>query len=183
MTNPASRDTRKLVAAMAFAAERHRGQRRKDAEASPHINHSVALAAVLADEGGIDDADVLCAARLHGIIEDTDTTADEIAQCFGNRITDIALEASDDKSLAKDERKRRQIAHAPRLSHAAKLVKRTDKICNLCDILTMPLSDRPLQRRQAYFDWAAAVVDGLRGVHPELERIFDGPYVRKEAMA
>ena len=37
-----------LLRALAFAAERHSGQRRKDAAASPYINHPIALADVLA---------------------------------------------------------------------------------------------------------------------------------------
>ena len=39
--------TRKVFAALAFAAHKHRDQRRKDAEASPYINHPIALANLL----------------------------------------------------------------------------------------------------------------------------------------
>ena len=52
-----------FVKAVAFAADKHRNQRRKDAEASPYINHPIALANVLANEGGVDDVTVLCAAE------------------------------------------------------------------------------------------------------------------------
>lgn len=48
-----------LVQAMAFAADKHRNQRRKDAEASPYINHPIALANVLANEGGLKATDVV----------------------------------------------------------------------------------------------------------------------------
>jgi guanosine-3',5'-bis(diphosphate) 3'-pyrophosphohydrolase len=64
-----------FVKAVAFAADKHRNQRRKDADSSPYINHPVALANVLAIEGGIDDVTVLGAAVLHYTIEDTKTTA------------------------------------------------------------------------------------------------------------
>ena len=67
---------------MAFAANKHRNQRRKDAEASPCINHPIALANVLANEGGVQDVKVLCAAVLHDTIEDTETTADELRAAF-----------------------------------------------------------------------------------------------------
>ena len=40
-----------LLKALAFAAHKHRDQRRKDPEASPYINHPIALAEVLAGEG------------------------------------------------------------------------------------------------------------------------------------
>lgn len=53
-----------FVKAVAFAADKHRNQRRKDAEASPYINHPIALANVLANEGGVDDVTVLCAAPM-----------------------------------------------------------------------------------------------------------------------
>lgn len=44
-------DTGLLLRALAFAAERHSRQRREDAAASPYINHPIALADVLANEG------------------------------------------------------------------------------------------------------------------------------------
>ena len=40
-----------LLKALAFAAHKHRDQRRKDPEASPYINHPIALADVLVNEG------------------------------------------------------------------------------------------------------------------------------------
>ena len=42
-----------LIQAVAFAAVKLRNQRHKDAEASPYINHPIALANVLANEGGV----------------------------------------------------------------------------------------------------------------------------------
>ncbi|MFO1345940.1 MAG: HD domain-containing protein [Rhodocyclaceae bacterium] len=169
----------RLLQAIAFAADKHRDQRRKDANASPYINHPIALANVLANEGGVDDEAVLVAAILHDTIEDTDTTADELRRLFGRRITDIVLEVTDDKALEKAERKRLQVEHAPHISRRAKLVKLADKICNLRDIALSPPAKWPLKRKQAYFDWAKAVVDGLRGVHPKLEHAFDEAFSRR----
>lgn len=168
-----------LLRALAFAAERHSGQRRKDAAASPYINHPIALADVLANEGRVLDVVVLSAAMLHDTIEDTCTTADELAMHFGPRIAAVVVEVSDDRSLDKATRKLRQIEHAPHLSPEAKLVKLADKICNLRDILTSPPVHWPLQRQQAYFDWSAQVIAGVRGIHPQLEALFDTLYARR----
>jgi len=55
-------------------------------------------------------------------------------------------------------------------------VKLADKICNLRDVAATPPVDWLLERRQAYFDWAKRIVDGLRGAHPRLEAIFDAAY-------
>jgi len=162
--------------ALQFAARKHRDQRRKDLEASPYINHPIALADVLWREGHVHDPDVLTAALLHDTIEDTDTTAAELREHFGARVTAIVLEVTDDKSLDKAARKRLQVAHAPKLSRAAKLVKLADKICNLRDMGESPPATWPTSRKREYFDWAKRVVDGLRGVSPRLEQLFDEAY-------
>ena len=168
-----------FIKAVAFAAYKHRTQRRKDVDASPYINHPISLADVLANEGGIDDINVLCAAVLHDTIEDTTTTADELTPIFGAKVTSIVVEVTDDKSLAKEVRKQRQVEHAALISPEAKLVKLADKICNLRDILKTPPSDWSVDRKQTYFDWAAKVVAGLRGVHPGLEAVFDGLFQQR----
>jgi guanosine-3',5'-bis(diphosphate) 3'-pyrophosphohydrolase len=170
-----------LHAAM-FAAEKHKNQRRKDADASPYINHPIALAHVLANVGGVSDADVLCAALLHDTIEDTETTADELRMTFGEAVTGIVLEVTDDKSQLKAERKRLQIEHAAQASPQAKLVKLADKICNLRDILASPPADWSSERKQAYFEWAAQVVSGVRGVNAQLELVFDDLYARRTTL-
>ncbi|MSQ50025.1 MAG: bifunctional (p)ppGpp synthetase/guanosine-3',5'-bis(diphosphate) 3'-pyrophosphohydrolase [Betaproteobacteria bacterium] len=168
-----------LFRALAFAAHKHRDQRRKDAEASPYINHPIALAEVLAGEGGIADAGVLAAALLHDTIEDTATTLAELRAQFGERIAAMVAEVTDDQDLPKAERKRLQIEHAAGISPGAKLVKLADKICNLRDVAGHPPAKWDLQRRREYFEWARRVIDGLRGVHPRLEAAFDAAYLRK----
>lgn len=162
-----------FIRTAAFAAQKHRNQRCKDAAASPYINHPIALCDVLANEGGVYDLTVLCAALLHDTIEDTDTTEHELREQFGERVTSIVLEVTDDKSLDRDVRKRLQIEHAPRLSREARLVKLADKICNLRDMLAAPPAGWSTERRQEYFDWAAQVVAGLGSVNDRLEAVFE----------
>jgi len=137
------------------------------------------LANVLAVECGIDDEEVICGALLHDTIEDTRTTEEELLENFGENITRIVLEVTDDKTLDKMDRKEAQVAHAPHISDQAKLVKLADKISNLRDISASPPFDWSIERKQEYFDWAARVINGLRGVHPELEALFDQVYCKK----
>ena len=165
-----------LLKALAFAAHKHRDQRRKDHEASPYINHPIALADVLVNEGGVSDVEVLCAALLHDTVEDTATTPEELVDAFGSRVARIVAEVTDDKALSKADRKRLQVENAARLSPEAKLVKLADKICNLRDVAERPPEGWDLARRREYFDWAKRVVDGLRGSHPRLEAAFDVAY-------
>ena len=161
-----------LFKALAFSAKKHSNQKRKDIEESPYINHPIALANILAQRWVIDE-NVLCAAILHDTLEDTETTVDELKKHFGEKITSIVLEVSDDKSLDKKVRKQLQIDHAASLSREAKLVKLADKIANITDIINTPPVDWSKARKQEYFAWAKAVVDNLRGVHQGLEGEFD----------
>jgi guanosine-3',5'-bis(diphosphate) 3'-pyrophosphohydrolase len=172
-----------FIKAVAFAADKHKTQRRKDVEASPYINHPIALANVLANEGGIANRDVLCAAILHDTIEDTQTTESELKLAFGDKITSIVMEVTDNKSLNKAERKQQQIAHAPHISIEAKMVKLADKICNLRDIIASPPTGWPLERKLAYFQWSIDVVAGLRGINVKLERVFDDLIIQGEKLA
>jgi len=167
-----------IIKAAQFAAEKHKNQRRKDADASPYINHPLALASVLAVEGGVDDPEMICAALLHDTIEDTQTTAKELISIFGETVTGIVLEVTDDKTLDKTARKEEQVRHAAHSSNKAKLVKLADKISNLRDILASPPADWTSERKREYFDWAARVVAGVRGVHPGLEAIFDDVHAK-----
>jgi guanosine-3',5'-bis(diphosphate) 3'-pyrophosphohydrolase len=177
VTNPTTglsfTQTRKVFQALAFAAHKHRDQRRKDAGASPYINHPIALADILVNEGGIIDHVVLCAAILHDTIEDTETTYEELVVAFGPEIADVVAEVTDDKSLDKAVRKQLQIEHAAHASVRAKLVKLADKTCNLRDIAATPPADWSDERRLGYFDWAEQVVAGIRGANGALEAAFD----------
>jgi len=168
-----------ILRALDFAAFKHRDQRRKDAQASPYINHPIALANVLVGEGGVSEPVVIAAALLHDTLEDTQTTAGELRAAFGDVITRVVEEVTDDKSLLKAERKRLQVEHAATISREAKLVKLADKICNVRDVANHPPAKWDLTRRREYFEWAKAVVDRMRGIHPALERKFDEAYALK----
>lgn len=161
-----------------FADERHSGQSRKDARCTAYIEHPRAVMRILKDVGKVADQDVLIAGLLHDVIEDTPTSSEELCTRFGNRISRIVQEVSDDKRLPKMARKYLQIKGAPFVSREAKLVKLADKICNLKDILESPPEGWSIERKREYFRWAKAVVDGLRGVNVPLEAEFDRIYER-----
>ena len=171
-----------VLKASAFAAHKHRDQRRKGPDASPYINHPIAVANVLANETGITDPIILAAALLHDTIEDTATTRQELEAQFGPHIASVVAEVTDDKSLPKQERKRLQIEHAATLSDPAKLVKLADKICNVRDMSQAPPVNWSLERKAEYFTWAKQVVDPMRGVSPKLEGLFDEAFALRPEM-
>src|SRR3984957_19418400 len=162
-----------LLPALHFAAQKHSRQRRKDSEASPYINHPIAVAEVLSRIRGITDVLTLQSAILHDTIEDTETTPEELEENFGQKVRLIVQELTDDKSLPKQERKRLQVEHAPNLSASAKLIKLADKICNVSEITATQPANWPLERKLEYLDWADKVVSGCRDCSQSLAQQFD----------
>ncbi len=168
-----SNPTTALLEALHFAAAKHRDQRRKDVVASPYINHPIAVARLLASEGGVTDLVTLQGAILHDTVEDTETTPEELERHFGPAVRQLVAEVTDDKGLPKGDRKRLQIEHAPHLSPQAQQIKIADKTANVYDITASPPANWSLDQRREYLDWAEQVVAGCRGCNPSLERFYD----------
>jgi len=162
-----------LLQAVHFAADQHRDQRRKGADASPYINHPIAVAELLASVAGVTDPEILQAALLHDVVEDTQITLADLDREFGARVAGIVAEVSDNKSLQYEERKERQAVDASSLSPEAKLIRVADKICNVYDVGQNPPEGWTPMRRRAYVTWTGRVVDGCRGVSVALEARFD----------
>ena len=140
--------------------------------ASPYINHSIQVAQILAETGGITDTEILAAAVLHDTVEDTETTLNELERLFGARVARVVGEVTDDKTLPKDERKRLQIDHARGISHEGALVKIADKISNVQDIASNPPESWGYKRRLEYLGWARQVVSNCPMVSDSLDRCF-----------
>jgi (p)ppGpp synthase/HD superfamily hydrolase len=101
-------------AAYEKAASAHAGQVRNGSGGLPYIAHPVAVAARLEQYGYGDEA--LAAALLHDVVEDSDTTVEELRREFGERVAGLVAALSDDESIAdyrerKDEHRRRVRAH------------------------------------------------------------------------
>jgi (p)ppGpp synthase/HD superfamily hydrolase len=155
------------------AARWHSNQRRKGIAQEPYINHLLEVASLVAEATGGTDPNVVIAALLHDAIEDQGVTSGVLASEFGQHVADVVMDVSDDKTLPKDERKRKQVVNAGKKSYDAKLVKLADKTSNLRAIASSPAADWSVERRLEYIEWAKAVVAGLRGTSPLLERQFN----------
>lgn len=165
-----------ILRATAFAAEVHTHQRRKGAAAEPYVNHVIEVGAALAGAGA--PLTAILAGLLHDTIEDgasagRPVTEAELSERFGADVASAVVEVTDDKSITKAERKRRQVETAARKSEAARMVKLADKAANLRAIAMSPPPSWDLARKHAYLEWAEAVAAGCRGVNPALERAFD----------
>jgi (p)ppGpp synthase/HD superfamily hydrolase len=116
--------------AYAFAEHAHHGQRRKDGQA--YISHPVRVARLLAGLGYGEE--VLAAALLHDVVEDTPATLAEIRQAFGPRVALLVASVSEDPTLHGAQRKqayREQVRAAP---SDAQAICAADKVCNVEDL-------------------------------------------------
>jgi len=162
-----------ITRACDFAARRHVLQRRKGVAGEPYINHLAEVAALLAEATGGNDAALVAAGFLHDTLEDTETTWEELEALFGPQIAALVGEVTDDKSLPKAERKRRQIAETPAKSVRARVLKIADKTSNLRALASSPPAGWDTARVADYVDWAEKVVAGCRGLNGALEQAFD----------
>ena len=78
-------DRAQIERAFAFACERHADQRRKSGE--DFITHPVEVAKICA--GLRLDTETLCAALLHDTVEDTSASLDEVAELFGDPVSQL----------------------------------------------------------------------------------------------
>lgn len=167
------KDILRILKATEFAADKHRHQVRKDAEATPYIIHPIRLANHLMTVGHVRDPDIIIGALLHDTVEDTETTFEEIEQRFGARVAGFVREVSDDKSLSKETRKQLQIEHAHEKSAGAAQIKLADKLDNLTCLLDAAPVGWETERVDAYFVWAQSVVDQLPWVNLSLKQAVD----------
>lgn len=121
------------------------------------------------------DAELLAAAVLHDVVEDTDVTDADLAERFGKRTAAIVAELTDAPEwaeLSTSERKARQAKKMATASDAARIIKIADQISNIRD-LTTDLNVWPRGRHVTYLASARRVVEACRGVAPGLEAAFD----------
>ena len=120
--------------AAAFAIRAHEGQMRKQTD-MPYILHPLESAA--AAQGLTDDHEIIAAAVLHDVIEDTDCTKEELEKEFGEKISFIVNEVSENKRahLPSEEtweaRKQETVSRLKTSGIPVKTVVLCDKLSNM----------------------------------------------------
>ena len=122
----------KLAAAIDIAAKGHALDQRKH-DGLPYVNHIIEVLNIMI-YGEVTDSDVLIAAVLHDVLEDTDISRHEIKHRFGSDVLTLVDEVTEDKSLTREKRKVGAIATIERASAAALNIKLADLISNMSAI-------------------------------------------------
>jgi (p)ppGpp synthase/HD superfamily hydrolase len=116
-------------AALEKAREAHAGQVRNGSGGMPYVEHPIAVAALL-DEHGYGEA-TLAAALLHDVVEDSDTTLDELREKFGGEVAGLVGAMTDDEEIG--DYRERKAEHRERLAAApveAMAIYGADKLTN-----------------------------------------------------
>ena len=143
-----------------FAKTKHSGKLKKSGVTySKHLEDVVSRLKSL----GVNDEEVLCTGWLHDILEDTDTSFDELFEKFGRRVAVLALsltknkfviDVDDDSSLSLTKKKtlpkkQRQKEYGIKLKESeidAKLIKLCDISANLGDLKNQTISKTKRKR-------------------------------------
>jgi guanosine-3',5'-bis(diphosphate) 3'-pyrophosphohydrolase len=100
--------------ALEQARQDHAGQTRNGSGGMPYVEHPMRVAAIL-DEQGYDE-EVLAAALLHDVVEDSDTTLDELREKFGEVVAGLVGAMTDDEEI--EDYRERKAEHRERLAAA-----------------------------------------------------------------
>jgi len=163
-----------------FAAARHNGQKVPGSEL-PYITHVGAvamevLATLAIDDVANPDLAVACA-LLHDTIEDTETTADEIAAAFGPAVAEGVVALSKDERVPKDERMADSLRRIQEQPREIWLVKLADRTVNM----EPPPAHWSADKRRAYQRQAVAILEQLGSASPSLAARLREKIARYEA--
>lgn len=118
--------------AIAFATEAHEGQFRKGTT-RPFILHPLEVGEIVSSM--TDDAEIIVAAILHDTIEDCEQISEQcILEKFGERVADLVLQESEDKSKTWMERKSHTIEKLKTAPKEIQMIGLADKLSNMRDI-------------------------------------------------
>lgn len=119
-----------IARALAKAAEAHAGQIRNGSGGLPYIEHPRMVAATLAAHDY--EEETLAAALLHDVVEDSDTTVDDLRAEFGDEIAELVAALSDDESI--ESYRDRKDEHRGRIADVdgdALAIYAADKLTNM----------------------------------------------------
>ncbi|MCQ2180530.1 MAG: HD domain-containing protein [Bacteroidales bacterium] len=166
-------DLQRVKDAYALAAEAHKDQKRKSGE--PYIIHPVAVAAIAAEELEL-DANTVCSAFLHDVVEDTPYTVEDIRDRFGNDVAFLVDVVTKRKKKSYENTKQvdnyKQILDSVHYDVRALLVKLSDRLHNMRTLDSMrPDKQMKIAGETDFFYAPLAGRLGLYHVKSELENL------------
>jgi (p)ppGpp synthase/HD superfamily hydrolase len=154
--------TGEIARAVEFAAAHHGDQRRKTGV--PYLEHLLEAVQILVEGAGVTSSDVLVAAVLHDVVEDTPCTPAEVSAEFGPRVAELVSWVTIPDSGPGEDRRSVREAHLRRLREAprdARLVKLADRMSNV-----QTLRDLRRSEQGPYYEQTVAYIVPLAAGEP-----------------
>lgn len=114
--------------AIKYATKKHQGQNRKGKDV-PYIVHPLEVFNILYRMGA--DEKLLVAGLLHDVVEDTDTTANELQKKFGSDVMELVMAHTEDKSLPWKVRKQMGCEVLAKAPKRVQILVLADKLSNI----------------------------------------------------
>lgn len=160
-----------------LAMVEHGGMHLYDAARTPMMEHVGEVAALVEAQGG--SSEMIAAAWLHDVVEDTDVTLEQVGERFGPVVRDLVEGLTDPEGFAGlplAERKRLQAERIRGLNDDVKRIKLCDQLSNVERVLARPPYDWSAEKRLTYVLGARQIVLECRGLWPELDERFEAVY-------
>jgi (p)ppGpp synthase/HD superfamily hydrolase len=132
----------KLEKAIEFASRAHRGHYRKGVSGLPYIVHPMDVLFKVRHLGGITDEDVLAAAVLHDVVEDTGMPLSEIETAFGNRVSCLVGQLTRRFDKNEDLYSEMMLDDIRSMDSDAQVIKLCDRLDNLWEMERTLSKDR-----------------------------------------
>lgn len=133
-----------IAYADAYAEEKHEGQQRRGGD--PYITHPREVANIISSI--TNNPDMIAAALLHDVLEDTNTTESEMKSIFGPTITSLVVELTNDPAADNNPDKSVKdnylIKKMNRMSEEAFTIKLADRLHNVNSAITTKHAQRTL---------------------------------------
>lgn len=160
-----------------LADAKHGGMHIPDKALTPMMEHVSEVATLVESQGGT--SEMIAAAWLHDVVEDTDVTLDQVGEWFGPSVRALVDGLTDPEDFAAkplEERKRLQAERIRDLSEDVKRIKLCDQLSNVRRVLAKPPNDWSLEVQFTYIQGARNIVMECRGLWPALDEQFDAIY-------
>ena len=123
--------------ALEFAREKHKGQMRKNNTPVEYITHPINVANLVKKyaNNAVNIDDLVSSAYLHDTLEDTNTTYEELICNFGNIISNLVKELTNNDVLKKEMGKTKYLSmKMANMSEDALIIKLCDRLDNVSSL-------------------------------------------------
>lgn len=170
---PFSRHDESILSAIAFAEFHHKFQKRKR-DNSPYIGHLIEVSQLVQKIGNVKDPDIIKAALLHDVLEDTHVYPESIESIFGKKIAFLIDELTYSGKEKKEIKRRLLYEQIAKASDESKIIKLADIISN---VFFLPeWSEAAINEYQT---WCDSIADLCQDASPDLYQYYQQEKVRQ----